>query len=637
MQTPSRRTVLAPFAGERATHSGAAATFSSSDGRFVVRTEGPDGKPADFPVRYTFGVYPLQQYLLDLPGGRLQALGFAWDTREGPGRGQMWRHLYEGERIRPGDPLHWTGIHQNWNFMCADCHSTNVRKNYDAASKTFATTYSEISVGCEACHGPASRHVELASRQAVRAGMTGLAPALDERRGVSWGRDPSTGRPVRSTPRTADREIEVCARCHSRRTQLIDTVSAADSLHEGFRVSLLEPGLFHPDGQMREEVYNYASFLQSRMYASGVTCSDCHDPHTEAPRLPGDALCLTCHDGPTYDGPQHHLHPKASGAPGCVSCHMPAATYMLVDTRHDHSFRVPRPDRTSALGTPNACASCHADRDPAWAAEAIRKHRPSGSPGAQTFAEAFAAFDRGAPAGTQGVLDVAADSRQPAIVRASALWRLQHAGANVPSDLLERAARDESPLVRRVAAGFPFASTLGVLLGDRTLSVRLEAAGVLAQIPPADLPAALAGVRPRALEEYVAVQRFNADRPDGQLNIATGLTALGRSGEALAAMREAIRPIRRSCRRTSTSPTCTACRATRPPPSASCAQRCPTPARPAPCTMRSASPSSGSSGWRTPCPSSPKPPAASPTTPASSSSMPSRCTTPAGAPRHCVC
>jgi tetratricopeptide (TPR) repeat protein len=371
--------------------------------------------------------------------------------------------------------------------------------------------------------------------------MTGLAPALDERRGVSWGRDPSTGRPVRSTPRTADREIEVCARCHSRRTQLIDTVSAADSLHEGFRVSLLEPGLFHPDGQMREEVYNYASFLQSRMYASGVTCSDCHDPHTEAPRLPGDALCLTCHDGPTYDGPQHHLHPKASGAPGCVSCHMPAATYMLVDTRHDHSFRVPRPDRTSALGTPNACASCHADRDPAWAAEAIRKHRPSGSPGAQTFAEAFAAFDRGAPAGTQGVLDVAADSRQPAIVRASALWRLQHAGANVPSDLLERAARDESPLVRRVAAGFPFASTLGVLLGDRTLSVRLEAAGVLAQIPPADLPAALAGVRPRALEEYAAVQRFNADRPDGQLNIATGLTALGRSGEALAAMREAIR------------------------------------------------------------------------------------------------
>jgi Flp pilus assembly protein TadD len=541
MQEPSRSSVLAPFAGERVTHGGVASTFSSAAERFLVRTEGPDGQPAEFAVRYTFGVFPLQQYLIELPGGRIQAFGVAWDSRPTARGGQQWLHLDDRSRIRAGDPFHWTGIQQNWNFMCADCHSTNVRKRYDAGSRTFSTAYSEISVGCEACHGPASRHVALAERQAVRAGQTGLAPALDERRGVSWGRDGTTGQPVRSARRAGDREIEVCARCHSRRTQLTDDVTAADPVHDGFRVSLLEPGLFYPDGQMREEVYNYASFLQSRMYAAGVTCSDCHDPHSGAPRLAGNALCLTCHDAPKYDGPQHHFHASGTPGAGCVSCHMPSTTYMTVDPRHDHSFRVPRPDRTATIGTPHACQGCHAGKGSDWAARMIRTHRPSGSLGAQTFAEAFAAFDRGASGSAKDVLDVAADSQQPAIVRASALWRLQQTGADVPPDAIERAARDGSALVRLAAAAFPYPPTLTTLLGDRRLSVRLEAAGVLAQIPAGDLTPPLASVRERALDEYIRVQRFNADRPDGQINIGTALAALGRTGEALDAMGEAIR------------------------------------------------------------------------------------------------
>jgi tetratricopeptide (TPR) repeat protein len=540
MQPPTRSAVVAPFAGEAIAHAGVRSTFSTSGDRFLVRTDGPDGRLAEFPVKYVFGISPLQQYLIELPGGRIQALGLSWDSRPPDVGGGRWFHLYRGEPVRAGDPLHWTGARQNWNGGCADCHSTNVRKNYDAATRRYATTYSEISVGCEACHGPASTHVTLAEGQALRAGAMGLRPALDERRGVSWGRT-ATGQPVRSARRETQREIEVCARCHSRRTQLTDRVSAADSLHDGFRVALLDPGLFHPDGQMREEVYNYGSFLQSRMCASGVTCSDCHDPHSGQVRLSGNAICLTCHDAPAYDGPQHHLH--APGTPGasCISCHMPTTTYMSVDPRHDHSLRVPRPDRSAALGTPDACSACHAREGPAWAAEVIRKRRPSGSRGSQSFAEAFASFDRGGAAASAAVAGIASDRAQPAIVRASALARLERAGMAVAPGTLEAAARDDSALVRLAAAGFPNPSTLGLLLGDPLLSVRIEAAGALARLPAEELPPALAGVRVRALEEYAAVQRFNADQPEAQLNLATALAGLGRIAEAVEAAREALR------------------------------------------------------------------------------------------------
>jgi Flp pilus assembly protein TadD len=541
MQQPSRTAVLAPFRGETITYAGVTSTFTERNGRFVVRTDGPDGRLADFEVKYTFGVAPLQQFLVELPGGRIQALSLAWDSRTAASGGQRWFHLYPGQKIRAGDPLHWTGLQQNWNFMCADCHSTNVRKNYDASTRTFRTTYSEISVGCEACHGPASVHVALAERKQVRLGVdTGFRLSLDERRGVSWGRDAATGRPVRSTPRSTEREIEMCARCHSRRSQLTDSVSAGDRFHDGFRASLLESGLYHPDGQMQDEVYTYGSFLQSRMHAAGVTCSDCHDPHSGKVRLPGNTLCLTCHDTPKYEGPQHHFH--ATGTPGanCVACHMPSATYMVVDPRHDHSFRVPRPDRTATLGVPNACQPCHAKRGDAWAAETIRTHRPSGSAGSQTFAEAFAAHDRGLAGSMEDLGRVANDSGQPAIVRASALTRLEQAGVAVPPDVLERAARDPSPIVRRSAAAFPYHPTLALLVGDPILSVRLEASSALARLPADQLPAPLAGARPRALEEYAKVQRYNADRPDAMLNLGIALSAGGDLGGAIAASREAI-------------------------------------------------------------------------------------------------
>jgi len=452
MAPATDRSVLGRFDGRSFRYGSITSTFFRRDGKFIVRTDGPAGAVRDFEVTHTFGVFPLQQYLIELPGGRLQALGIAWDARPESAGGQRWFHLYPGEALKAGDPLHWTGLAQNWNFMCADCHSTNVRKGYNAESRTFHTTWSEISVGCEACHGPASGHVAWARRHgAAQAGSFLTSPLKGAGRG-QWIVNPSSGLPARKTPRRDDAEIEVCARCHSRRSQMTDEVRAGDPLEAAFRPTLLEPPFFSADGQMREEVYNYASFLESRMYARGVTCGDCHDPHSAALRFPGNATCTQCHAAATYDRPAHHGHHEGTAAAACPTCHMPSKTYMIVDVRHDHGFRVPRPDRSAALGTADVCTTaCHRDRDASWAANVLKRRTGLIVAGFQRFAEAFGAFDRGASDATAGLLGVVNDSDAPPIVRASALERLANGGEPFDVSRVSRAFADPSPLVRRAA------------------------------------------------------------------------------------------------------------------------------------------------------------------------------------------
>ena len=274
MEAATEKTVLGDFAGAKFSLAGVTSTFFKRDGRFFVKTDGPDGKLADFEIKYTFGLDPLQQYLIEFPGGKLQALGIAWDARPKAAGGQRWFHLYPDRKLRAGDPQHWTGIDQNWNYQCADCHSTNLRKGYDEKTRTFHTTWTDLNVACEACHGPGSNHVAWAKKEgdwkrfdAAR----GLTVALDERRGVSWVIDPATGNAASSKPRDSNREIETCARCHARRGQFSDAWHAGQPFADAFRASLIEPGLYYADGQMRDEVYNHGSFLQSRMHAKGVT------------------------------------------------------------------------------------------------------------------------------------------------------------------------------------------------------------------------------------------------------------------------------------------------------------------------------------------------------------------------------
>lgn len=534
-QTADPASVLGDFDDTQFRRNGATTRFTQREGRYFVTTDGPDGKPAEFGVEYTFGIAPLQQYLVELPRGHLQALSIAWDTRARSAGGQRWFDLYPNEHLRAGDPLHWTGYLQNWNFMCADCHSTNVRKNYDAATDAYATSWSEISVGCEACHGPGSKHVAWAAapgKAPALATNRGLTVAFHERQGVTWSRDAATGTPRRSTARTTDREIEVCGRCHSRRSQLTDDVTAADSLHDGFRVALLEPGLYWPDGQMRDEVFNYGSFLQSRMYAAGVTCADCHEPHSGRLRLEGDATCLQCH-APKLATPAHHFHPVQSAGARCAACHMPTTTYMQIDPRHDHSFRIPRPDLSVTLGVPNACTNCHTNRSPAWADKAIRARFPQPRPGFQDFGAAFAALERGERDAAARVAAIATRPAEPAIVRASALARLAGHAAALDPQALAAALRDANPLVRRAAARLTAEHPQGALtdllplLRDPVRSVRLETAAVLAALPPGSLGPEARASLDAALEEYVASERFNADRPESLVNLGSVLGARG--------------------------------------------------------------------------------------------------------------
>ncbi|MGD8956250.1 MAG: multiheme c-type cytochrome, partial [Chromatiaceae bacterium] len=347
MQEVTETSVLGDFENASLTHYGVTSTFYRANGMFMVRTEGADGKLADFAVRYVFGVYPLQQYLIEFPGGRLQALSLAWDTRSKEEGGQRWYHLYPGEKIAHTDELHWTRPSQNWNSMCAECHSTHLQKNYDAQSKSFSTTWSEIDVSCEACHGPGSIHIAWAEKKPgweKHHSDKGLKLLLDERKGVSWPMDPQSGNARRSVPRTSEKEIEMCARCHARRSPITSQYVHGDRFMDHYLPRRLDEGMYFADGQMDDEVYVYGSFVQSRMYHAGVTCSDCHEPHSADLKVRGNAVCLQCHQAEKYDAPSHHFHKDEESGGSCAECHMPPRNYMVIDARHDHSMRIPRPD-----------------------------------------------------------------------------------------------------------------------------------------------------------------------------------------------------------------------------------------------------------------------------------------------------
>jgi predicted CXXCH cytochrome family protein len=550
MQIANEETVLGNFDNTTFTKDGVESLFFKRDGKFWIRTDGPDGTIDDFEIRYTFGVAPLQQYLITLPGGRYQALGIAWDTRPKAAGGQRWYHLYPGQALKAGDPLHWTGIDQNWNFQCAWCHSTNLQKNYSTDTKSFQTTWSEINVGCEACHGPAAGHLAWAGKSDSDDRQSdpskGFAFIFDERRDVTWPMG-EHGQAMRSRPRGSSKEIELCATCHARRQQFSSKPGTSPNLFDAFRPSLLSPGLYHTDGQQRDEVFTYGSFVQSRMHAAGVTCSDCHNPHSGQLIKDGNDVCAQCHAPAKFDTAAHHHHTPGSPGAQCKSCHMPTTNYMIVDARHDHSMRIPRPDQSVLLGMPNACNMCHTGKTASWARDAIRAWHPAQNPGMQNFAEAFDLADRGAPQAQQSLLSLANGQASSSIARASALARLR----NFPSrSTLEAAARSlaiDDPLVRSAAIAIVAnanAATrrtlLAPLLTDRARLVRMEAARGLAGEPEATLEDDLKINFDKALEEYVEGQLFNAERPESHMNLGNLYRDRGKLDDARKALETAI-------------------------------------------------------------------------------------------------
>ena len=544
MQHASAATVLGEFDDATFTYAGIESRFYRRDGRFYVRTDGADGQLSDYEIRYTFGVEPLQQYLVEFADGRLQALTIAWDSRPASAGGQRWFHLYPDEQVDHRDELHWTRPSQNWNHMCADCHSTDLRKGYDAHSDTFASRWAEINVGCEACHGPGSSHLAWAGGEKNIADK-GLTLLLDERRGVSWRRSLEQLTAQRDAPLQEKKEQQVCAQCHSRRSQIAEGYQAGKPFLDHYSPALLESGLYHVDGQQREEVFVSGSFEQSRMHAAGVTCSDCHEPHGQKLRAEGNALCGQCHAASTFDEPSHHFHPPGAAGAQCVSCHMPQTTYMVIDPRRDHSLRIPRPDLSVQLGTPNACNDCHADRTAQWAAQAIRRHHPKPAEGYQRFAKAWSAAERSEPGASAALAALLSDPAQPELVRASSAVRLRQRSQTQDWHALRKALADPSPLVRRASLGsleaLPAeqrAEWLAPLLADPIRSVRSEAARLLADVP---LPAAQQGAFGRALDEYEAQLQLNADRAESRSELARLRQRQGRVNEAAEQLEQALR------------------------------------------------------------------------------------------------
>jgi tetratricopeptide (TPR) repeat protein len=550
MQAANDATLLGDFAGAVFEEHGVATTFTRRGGRPVVRTEGPDGALHEYDVAYTFGARPLQQLLLPLPGGRLQALGVAWDSRPREAGGQRWFSLHPGERVPPSDVLHWTKLPMSWNSQCADCHSTDLRKNYDAARDVYDTKWSDVSVACEACHGPGSNHVAWAKSAKVDAAdaadARGLTVRFERRAEGRW--TFAEGAPIarRAAP-APDAELETCAPCHSRRAPIAAFRVPGQPLLDTHRPALLEPGLYEADGQMRDEVYEYGSFLQSPMHAAGVRCGDCHEPHSLALRAEGNAVCAQCHRPAAYERPEHHHHDAGSAGAACAACHMPARTYMQVDVRRDHSFRVPRPDLSLEIGTPNACTDCHAGKPARWAADTVARWFPNGRSGAPHYARALDAGRRAAPGAAEALAAVAGDAAQPAIVRATALALLPRAGAAWPQGTVRAALADREPLVRLGALEAvgalppPERGAALPLLSDPLRAVRIAAAETLADAsPPPSAPGAAAALA-SALDEYRAAQRVQAERPEPHVNLGSLAARRGELDAARSEYETAIR------------------------------------------------------------------------------------------------
>ncbi|HEX6884040.1 MAG TPA: tetratricopeptide repeat protein [Planctomycetota bacterium] len=537
MQPATTETVLGDFADARFQDDSTDTRFTRDGERFLVETEGPDGARASFEAPYVFGVDPLQQVLLQLPRGRLQAHSLAWDVA-----GKRWYSLYPDERIDARDPLHWTRGAMNWNFSCAECHATDLARNYDAATDSFATTWHRLDVGCQACHGPGGEHLEW-----VLGRKSGTPPE-----GLGFG--------AHLKGRDSTVEVEACARCHARRAPLGDGFDHRNRLLDDYLPALLTEGLYHADGQILDEVYEYGSFLQSKMHARGVRCSDCHDPHSARLRAEGNLACTGCHS-PTpvarahvdlaqlqrkqYDSREHHHHEPGTPGSRCVDCHMSVRTYMGVDPRRDHGFRVPRPDLAEATGAPDACTACHAERGPAWAAERIaewhgKQERPA------HFGSALQAGRTGRAGAVEELLALLRTDEAP-IVRATALVELARypsaqalaaftAGLSDPDGLVRLGATTGTELLAP-AERVPL---LGPLLTDPLRALRAEAARLLLEAPAEALGPFAAAVQ-AARAEHEAIQRALLERPEAHLNLAHVHVAAGRPAEAEAELRAALR------------------------------------------------------------------------------------------------
>ena len=551
MQHANPQSVLGDFADSEFSHKGVTSKFFIKDGQYFINTDDHEGVMRDFRISYAFGVDPLQQYLVEFPDGRIQALSIAWDSRPASGGGQRWFHLYPDETFTSNDSMHWTGYQQNWNYMCADCHTTNLKKGYSESKNTFSTSWSAINVSCESCHGPASDHLAWSAKEdslKLNDVTKGLAFLLDEKEGVSWTTDPESGNPRRSSVNDHRKEISVCASCHSRRGSLKPAPEADTNFMDHHLPALLTDGLYHADGQIEDEVYVWGSFRQSKMFAAGVTCSDCHNPHSLELRAEGPLVCAQCHQPAKYASTEHHNHPLESTGANCLDCHMPQSTYMQVDPRRDHSIRIPRPDLSLEFNTPNACTQCHDDKPDEWAATHFTHWYPEIGPSFQHWTNALNKARNADLTAELSLLRVVSMTETPDIARATALQELQNYLSPLSGPVAQQSLNDENPLIRLAALRalqqvpmqnlYPIASHL---LQDPVLAVRAEAGRLLSAMSGQGLPPGEQAILDKAIQDYVKTQKLHADRVESQMNLGNLYMTMGNAIESENRYRKALK------------------------------------------------------------------------------------------------
>ena len=537
---PTAGHVLGDFNQSSFTHKGVTTRFFREGEEFIIETDGPDRELTKYPVAGVAGVAPLQQYLLETEQGKLQSFDVVWDVEE-----RRWYHLYPEQELRGGDAYHWTGPYKNWNGRCAECHATGFEKNYSPVNRTYASSQAEIGVGCESCHGPGDAHIAWAD--------PALSYDADDWRGLS-----SVGLTM-DFGKNTEADIQQCATCHARREPFLDGNPLPGSpFHDSYRLSTLRPGMYHADGQILEEVYVYGSFLQSKMYAEGVGCINCHEAHSADLKADGNGVCTQCHSSAgnpefpslrlaEYDSPAHHFHPAGSSGAQCKSCHMIERTYMGIDGRRDHSFRVPRPDLSVSLRTPNACSDCHSDRSPAWAADAVAQWYPDGRHTQFHFAQVLSPARLNPDNARDDLVDLAIYDGLPGIVRASAIDLLSEIGDPEIAERTSALLTDPDPLVRaaavrlqRGAQGSVAIQNLLPLLDDPSQSVRIAAAREFLNIRALRLPSSVSQKLDRARNEWQQSLVAKADFPEAHIVIAGIALATRQFEAAVAAFEEVV-------------------------------------------------------------------------------------------------
>ncbi len=546
MDTAVSSTVLGDFNDAEFVRNGFTSRFYKKNGKFYVHTKGPGGIPGDYQVAYTFGVRPLQQYLIPFEDGRYQCLQIAWDTEK-----QRWYHLadsvYKDQEITHDDWLYWTNNAQNWNGMCAECHSTNLRKNYNPETRQYNTTWSEIDVSCEACHGPGSAHNNWAEiNERTR-------PEID-----------NYGLLVQTSNITSNEQVDQCAYCHSRRSSFGDFVHPREELFDIMSPQLPIDPYYFVDGQILEEDYVYGSFTQSKMHRKNVRCTFCHDAHSLKLKFDGNNLCYQCHTRETYGSKSHHFHKEKNeeGEPlifengkriiqvgegtKCVSCHMPGRYFMGVDYRRDHSMRIPRPDLSEKLGTPNACNQCHIDKSSKWAADHTEKWY-----GKSTRFHFGELIHRAAGNDTLAVpelIKLIEDENTSELIKATATHYLGNLPTNKSRSYVTELINNENALVRREAVRNFIAtdidelkSELLPLLKDSTLMVRIEAAYRLSVIDLSELDSLSAALLKKTISEYIETMEYSADFATSRHNLGNIYTNTGQYEKAMENYNEAVR------------------------------------------------------------------------------------------------